>query len=155
MTRFPLAVCAKPAVCAAAIALGCLVTVPAQAAIQTYDITIDVTAGSLEGNRFTGRICYDDEFLTGMGIETVTPYLGLSTRINFLGQTYDQTDDTDYPEFPQLILQEGEIQRLEFWVESDQRGSWWETPGWTIELTRQAPGDLPGCGPAGDSIMVQ
>lgn len=129
---------------------------PAQAAIQAYDITIDVTAGSLAGNQFTGSICYDDEFLTGIGSETVTPYLGLGTRMTFLGQTYNETADTDYPEFPQLILQDGEVDRLEFWVESDQRGSWWDTPGWAIELTRQGPGDpVDSCGLVGGAATAQ
>lgn len=109
----------------------------AQAAIQTYDIVVDVTAGSLEGNQFTGTICYDDEFLMGIGTEEVSPYLGLSTTMNFLGKDYDQTDDTDYPDYPKLILEDGEIQSLEFWVESDQRGSWWNTPGWDIQLTER------------------
>ena len=110
---------------------------PAQATIQTYDIVVDVTAGSLEGNQFTGTICYDDEFLMGIGTEEVSPYLGLSTTMNFLGKDYDQTADTDYPEYPKLILQDGEIQSLEFWVESEKRGSWWNTPGWDIQLTKR------------------
>lgn len=112
-------------------------TLPAQAATQIYDIVVNVTAGSLEGNQFTGTICYDDEFLMGIGTEEVNPYLGLSTTMNFLGRDYDQTADTDYPEYPKLILEDGEIQRLEFWVESDQRGSWWDTPGWDIQLTER------------------
>ena len=129
---------------AAGLALSPLATAPTQAAPHIYDITIDVTAGSLNGNTFTGAICYDDEFLMGMGTEEVTPYLGLLTTMNFLGKDYDQTADADYPEFPKLILQDGEIDRLEFWVESDTRGSWWDTPGWDIQLSeRQGITELP------------
>jgi len=145
MTRFSLAICVKPATRTVAIALSAapaillssLAITPAQAAIRTHDIVVDVTAGSLEGNQFTGTICYDDEFLMGIGTEEISPYLGLSVTMNFLGKDYDQTADTDYPEYPKLILEDGEIQRLEFWVESDERGSWWNTPGWDIQLTER------------------
>lgn len=125
-------------------AAGLFLANTAQAAPHIYDITIDVTAGSLNGNTFTGAICYDDEFIMGIGTEEVTPYLGLLTTMNFLGKEYDQTADADYPDYPKLILEDGEIERLEFWVESDTRGSWWDTPGWDIQLSqRQGITEIP------------
>ncbi len=115
-------------------------TTIAQALPVTYDITITVTDGSLKGNTFTGSFTYDDEKLTYSGQESLSPKDGISATMNFLGKDYNATDDADYPDYPQLIFQDGAFERLEFWVESDTRGSWWDTPGWNIELSRTGAG---------------
>lgn len=135
----------KTAIASLAIATGStllstVLATAAQALPVTYDITITVTDGSLKGNTFTGSFTYDDEKLTYDGQESLSPDDGIAVTMNFLGKDYDATADADYPEFPQIIFQDGAFERLEFWVESEQRGSWWDTPGWNIELSRSGAG---------------
>lgn len=106
-----------------------------QAAPVTYDFTVVVTQGSLAGNTFSGSFTYDDEMVEGVGTETLGVEDGLTVEMDFLGENYTETADTDYPEFPQLVFEAGEIQRLDFWIEPGQRAVWWGLPGWEIELS--------------------
>lgn len=100
-----------------------------------YDFTVMVTEGSLAGNTFNGSFSYDDSTLSGVGVEEIGIDEGLTVNMTFLGQDYAETADTGYPEFPKLIFEAGEIQRLDFWIEPGERGVWWGLPGWEIELS--------------------
>ncbi len=108
---------------------------PVQAEPVTYDFTVVVTQGSLVGNTFNGSFTYDDAILNGMGTEAIQVSDGLKVNMNFFGQDYSETADINYPEFPQLIFEDGEIQQLDFWVEPGKRAVWWGLPGWEIELS--------------------
>ena len=108
---------------------------PVQALPVTYDFTVVVTQGSLAGNTFNGSFSYDDALLSGVGAEEIGIADGLTVNMNFLGQDYAESADTDYPNFPKLIFENGEIQQLDFWIESEERGIWWGLPGWEIELS--------------------
>ena len=55
--------------------------------------------------------------------------------MTFLEQNYTEKEDRDYPEFPKLIFEDGAIQRLDFWIEPNERDIWWGRPGWDIELS--------------------
>ncbi|MGK7889774.1 MAG: hypothetical protein AB4042_10595 [Leptolyngbyaceae cyanobacterium] len=105
-----------------------------------YDFTIDVTAGSLAGMSYDGHFCYDAAAITGTGTETLGVDDGLKSSILFFGQIYTQVDDSNYPEFPQLTLTEGEIEQLDFWIEAGDRLVWWDLPGWEVTLTPTAAG---------------
>ena len=106
-----------------------------QAAPITYDFTVVVTEGSLAGNTFNGSFTYDDTMVEGVGTETLGVEDGLKVNMNFLGENYTETADIDYPQFPQLVFEAGEIQRLDFWIEPGKRAVWWGLPGWEIELS--------------------
>ncbi len=106
-----------------------------QALPVTYDFTVVVTQGSLAGNTFNGSFTYDDEALKGVGKEEIGVDDGLTVKMNFFGKDYDHTADIDYPQFPKLIFEAGEIQTLDFWVEPGSRGIWWGLPGWEIQLS--------------------
>ncbi|MGB3401468.1 MAG: hypothetical protein WBA77_02120 [Microcoleaceae cyanobacterium] len=106
-----------------------------QAAPVTYDFTVVVTEGSLSGNTFSGSFSYDDAMIEGVGTETVGVEEGLKVNMNFLGEDYTETADIDYPKFPRVIFEAGEIQRLDYWIEPGERGIWWGLPGWEIELS--------------------
>ena len=103
----------------------------------TYDFTVVVNQGSLSGKSFDGSFTYDDELLTGQGTEELDVKKGLSVNMNFLGKMYREIDDTSYPEYPKLIIQDGEIQTLDFWVEPIKRIIWWGLPGWNVEFSRR------------------
>lgn len=110
---------------------------PAQAGkvTYTYEFTVKVTQGSLAGNTFEGTFSYDSTTLTHTGAETIGVEDELDITMQFLGQIYEETADTDYPNFPQLILQDGEVQQLDFWMEAGPRVNWWALPGWKVQLS--------------------
>lgn len=103
----------------------------------TYHFTVEVTKGGLAGNTFTGEFTYDESALSGEGAEILRVEDGLSVSMTMLGETITETEDVDYPDFPQLQFEDGEVKRLEFWAESEERGSWWGLPGWEVTLELQ------------------
>jgi len=52
----------KLAVTTAGVALSCVAMEanPAEAAVFTYDFTVDITSGVLVGNQYSGSFSYDD-----------------------------------------------------------------------------------------------
>jgi hypothetical protein len=108
---------------------------PTEAKPVTYDFTVVVTEGSLAGKTFKGSFRYDDEVLTGVGREEIDIADGLTVTMNFFGQDYTEKADQEYPTFPKLIFEDGEIQQLDFWIEPGKRLVWWGRPGWKIELS--------------------
>ena len=101
----------------------------------TYDFTVKVSEGSLAGNTYQGSFSYDDENLSGVGKEEIGVMDGLTVKMNFFGKDYTEEDDRDYPVFPRLIFEDGKVQQLDFWIESNERRVWWGTPGWEVELS--------------------
>ena len=112
-------------------------TRPLQAIPVTYDFTVEVTQGTLAGNTFSGSLTYDDEAIMGIGTEEIGVENSLTVTMEFLGQTYSEISDSQYPEFPKLRFEDGEIQQLDFWIEPGERLIWWNLPGWEIDLSRQ------------------
>jgi hypothetical protein len=115
---------------------------PIQAVPVTYDFTVEVTQGSLAGNTFTGSFRYDDESVRRVGTKEIGVADGLMVNMTFFGQDYTEKADTGYPEYPKLILEDGLIQRLDFWIEPGERVVWWGQPGWKVELFPR--NNLPG-----------
>ena len=103
----------------------------------TYDFTVNVVKGSLEGNVYNGFFSYDDEELTGKGKETINAQKGLKVCMNFFNQMHSETKDVDYPEYPVLTLKEGKPEILDFWMESPQRSIWWNQNGWEVEISQR------------------
>jgi PEP-CTERM motif len=66
---------------AAALSLAGLEAYPAQAAIITYDFTVDITSGPLLGNQYNGFFSYDDASPSGAG-NLLIPYFDV-TEFNF------------------------------------------------------------------------
>ncbi|MGK7911136.1 MAG: hypothetical protein AB4050_06575 [Synechococcus sp.] len=109
---------------------------PVQAAPVSYRFTVEVTEGSLAGNTFEGMFSFDDDAVSGEGEEVLQVEDGLSVSMTMLGETIIESQDVDYPDYPQLTLMNGDVERLEFWAESEERGSWWDLPGWEITVER-------------------
>lgn len=109
---------------------------PAYSVPITYRFTVEVTEGSLTGNTFEGMISFDDEAVSGEGEEVLLVEDGLSVTMTMLGETINELQDVDYPQYPQLTLVDGDVERLDFWAESEQRASWWDLPGWEVTVER-------------------
>lgn len=107
----------------------------AQASTITYDFTVNVTAGALTGRSFHGTFSYDDSRLTGRGVEELGVNQGLTICMNFFGQNYRETEDSNYPTFPKLVFENGSIKKLDFWIEPNKRVNWWNQPGWEVTLS--------------------
>ncbi|BAQ64924.1 hypothetical protein [Geminocystis sp. NIES-3709] len=108
-----------------------------------YDFTIKITEGSLQGKSYQGFLSYDDGKLKGETTEILTVKDGLKVCLNFFNQIYDEKKDVDYPEFPQLIFQKGQLEILDFWAESPSRRLWWNRDGWDVTLKQRENSDLP------------
>ncbi|MEQ8753844.1 MAG: PEP-CTERM sorting domain-containing protein [Coleofasciculus sp. G1-WW12-02] len=89
----------------------------AQAAIITYDFTVDVTTGLLTDTQYQGFFSYDDSTLTGSGVESVGIAEGLSISFDFLGVTYTEADDNlvDFG-FPFVEFNQGSLVGLQYTV---------------------------------------
>jgi hypothetical protein len=122
---------------AAILATAAIATNQAQAAIVTYDFTVNVAKGSLAGQSFNGTFSYDDATLKGTGVETLGINQGLTVCMNYFGRNYTEVNDTSYPALPKLILEDGVIQQLDFWVQPNQRVNWWNLPGWNVNLSKR------------------
>ena len=120
---------------AACVAIGSALTASsAQAAIITNNFRVDVTSGPLIDQAFFGSFTYDDTALSDPNILTdpdvdlpiITPSNGLlNITFNFLGKTYNQTNDADYlsdpnnPPYPRLYFDNGSLLVMEFFVSED------------------------------------
>ncbi|WPF89432.1 hypothetical protein WEU38_03920 [Cyanobacterium aponinum AL20118] len=102
-----------------------------------YDFTVNVTEGSLKDNTYDGFIIYDDETVTGAEEEMITVEDGLKVCMNFFNENYDETKDSDYPQYPQLILKNGKPESLDFWLEPNPRRQWWNKNGWLVTVTQR------------------
>lgn len=87
-------------------------TVPAQAALNTYDFSGSLDSGALIGETFTGQFSFDDTALIGMNSE----YLNVNTlNLNFHSHAYTQADAAVATE---VAFMDGVFQGLSFTVES-------------------------------------
>ena len=79
---------------------------PAQAALVQFDFSTTVNSGPFFGEVGTGFIRFDDAF----GGPLASPGAGnggLEISFSFLGQTFNETNDEGFPEFPQVTLFDG------------------------------------------------
>lgn len=80
---------------------------PAQAAPVQFDFSATVSTGAFLGETGTGFIRFDDAF---GGAGSVSPGVGngsLEIGFTFLGQTFHETNDQDFPNFPLVTLFDG------------------------------------------------
>lgn len=87
-------------------------TVPAQAALNTYNFSGSLDSGALTGEIFTGQFSFDDAALVGMDSE----YLNVNTlNLNFHSHAYTQADAAAATE---VAFMDGIFLGLSFAVES-------------------------------------
>jgi hypothetical protein len=68
----------------------------------------------LSGQQFEGSFSYDGSTLTGIGSEEVGVKNGLSVSFEFLGVTYTQANDFNYPLYPRVLFEDGRLAGLDF-----------------------------------------
>lgn len=98
----------------AALSFTLIEAVPAKAATITDDFRIDVTTGSLVGEQYMGSFSYDDDLLTGTGVETINASDGLAVNFDFLGQTFTEEDDFGFDNFPTVQFDNGNLIGLNY-----------------------------------------
>lgn len=86
----------------------------AMAAPVMYNFDIDFNSGT-DG---AGSFVIDDTQLTGVGLEIFAPDSGTTTLLSFTamvgGLTYTESDDTDFPNFPEVSFQDGIVASIGF-----------------------------------------
>ncbi|AFY41893.1 PEP-CTERM sorting domain-containing protein [Nostoc sp. PCC 7107] len=100
---------------AATISITTIGANPTQAALIKYDFTVDATSGSNPG-QYVGNFQYDDDFLTGLGLETIGVENGLRVAFNYLGTNYTEVDDESFDLFPIASFNNGQLLGLSYFV---------------------------------------
>ena len=98
-------ICQKLALATAAVALSLagIEAYPAQAAIITYDFTVNITSGPLLGNQYGGFYSYDDtspsatslpvDYTSPSFVSPLVPVFDVTQfNFSFLGKTYTKSD---------------------------------------------------------------
>lgn len=102
---------------AAALALSASL-LPASAALVSFSFLAPVLTGPLAGQVGSGVIRFDDTF-SG----TLTPALGgVEIDFDFLGQSFDETHDLDFPDFPELTVLDGRPIAIDFLLQQGEAG---------------------------------
>ncbi len=89
-----------------------LVVPQANATVIIFDIEVAGGPGVVEpGDQIT--VDYDESEITGTGDETLSlPHFSLDLIL--FGQSFDETNDIDYPGFPELSFFDGNIVYIDF-----------------------------------------
>lgn len=87
---------------------------PSVAITITQAFTANVTSGSFNGTSGIGSFTYDDDLLNPSGLTFLSPVDGLEVSLTFLDQTYSQSDDLEFPNFPSVRFVDGVPVFLDF-----------------------------------------
>jgi hypothetical protein len=93
-----------------------LVAHAGNAAPISHSFVGEVVFGPALGAPASGTFSYDDSAITGVGEEGIGVAEGLRIELAFLGQTFVESDDTDFPLFPALFFLNGTPVFLDFIV---------------------------------------
>jgi PEP-CTERM motif len=120
---------------------------PASAAPVTFAFVAPVTSGAFSGQIGTGSISFDDAFGG-----TLTPANSdLAIAFTFLGQTFDQSFDQGFPDFPEVIVLGGVPVSIDFLLTQGASGV--DFDDITIGAIALQGALLPG-GPASSAALV-
>lgn len=90
---------------------------PAGATIITHGVVATVVAGPFAGAVGVGSFSYDDTDITGVGGETIMAAQSLTLTFTLFGQTFVESNDSDYASFPELSFLDGVPVILDFVVD--------------------------------------
>jgi len=97
-------------------AITLILSTSVNAALISESFTVTVLQGDFIDTIGTGSFTYDDTLITGIGSEIISPADGLSIEFNVFGQEFTESNDVDYPGFPELAFLDGNVLSLDFFV---------------------------------------
>ena len=86
-------------------------------AITTSTFEGTVVGSAFNGTVGTGSFTYDESLLTNSGSETLTPIDGLTVEFTIFGQTFTESNDIDFSDFPHLTFIDGVVEGLNFVID--------------------------------------
>jgi len=89
---------------------------PAQASLVQFDFSTTVNTGPFFGEVGSGFIRFDDAFAGASAVSPGAATGSLEIGFSFLGQTFHETNDQDFPNFPQVTLFEGLPVAIDFFL---------------------------------------
>ncbi|MGE0383374.1 MAG: PEP-CTERM sorting domain-containing protein [Gammaproteobacteria bacterium] len=101
---------------------GCILAAALGAGSAAHAVPIDwsfsatVASGPYAGTVGTGLFSYDTDDITGVGLEALDPTLGLTISFEIFGQSFTESDDIDFDDFPLLSLLDGFPIDLDFLI---------------------------------------
>lgn len=100
----------------------------AWSATQTFELQATVVGGAYAGQVGTGTFSFDPSLVTGTGTEIVDTSVNggsdgkLTITFTFLGQTYTEVNDYQFPSSPGLVLVDGFPAGLDFLIRDGLNG---------------------------------
>ncbi|MDP4626240.1 MAG: hypothetical protein NWT08_14015 [Akkermansiaceae bacterium] len=101
-----------------------LTAVQSGAAVVNFTITLGdiVPAGQglTQWQDIDASVSYNESLVPLIGSKTLKPSEDstITVNLNFAGFTYTQADDLDYPDFPELYFEDGEIHGISYFAEN-------------------------------------
>jgi hypothetical protein len=92
-----------------------------QCALVTKTFMATVLDGPLAGQIGTGSFTFDDDLII-RGDEFIDPEQGLMVAFSFDNQIFDQTNDSDFDDWPVLRFDDSVPQYLEYWLVDGENG---------------------------------
>ncbi|MBE7501596.1 MAG: hypothetical protein HS113_15095 [Verrucomicrobiales bacterium] len=92
---------------------------PTASAAAVYEITARVVGGVFDGTIGTGTFSYNDDLIPEFGPFEIGPIEGLRLTLTLFGQTFEETNDVEYDQFPKLYLEERRPTALDFLVDEN------------------------------------
>lgn len=87
---------------------------PAHAGLVQFDFSTTVGSGPFAGQVGTGFIRFDDTFAGAGSVSPGAATGSLEIGFTFLGQTFRETHDLEFPSFPVVTLFEGQPVAIDF-----------------------------------------
>lgn len=105
-----------PTALAAAFTAWAVATPSASAVVVNETLTARVVGGVFDGTIGTGTFSYDDDLIPEFGLYDIGPIEGLQLTLTLFGQTFEETDDAEYDEYPKLYFEDRVPVLLDFLV---------------------------------------
>lgn len=106
-----------PTALAAALVAWVIGTPTADAVVVNETFTARVGGGAFDGTIGTGTFSYDDDLIPSFGLFEIGPNEGLRLTFTLFGQTFEETNDYEYDEYPKLYFEDRRPTILDFLVD--------------------------------------
>lgn len=85
-------------------------------ATTTFDLDVEVLLGDFTGTTGTGSFSFDESLIGGSGSESLGPDQ-FTLELTVFGQVFTEDDDVDFPDYAQLLFEDGLPIAIDFIVE--------------------------------------